>query len=368
MSSADPDLASMSVFFLTSSLLLLKVTNSPHRSSGPLLLGYLFNWGLFGVLSVQVYFYYLAFPRDRRITRLLVAGIYTLELTQTILLTHDAFDTYARHFGDVAFLNNLQLLPLSTPIFSGLVSCAVQIHYGYVLRMLSGSRLLGFTVAFFSVVQCSAAFIQGVQAFIIKDITALATRSFASETVWLAGSAICDVIIAIGMTFILCRKDTRLPATHALITKLVRLTVETGCLTAVSAIIQMALFMAFRDKTYFACLALALAKLYSNSLLAILNSRIRIEDAHATSGVHRAMGSSLAFYGRNSLSHRVEIPRPSLSLARRNADNPVIDVHVQRHTETWTAEDDSMVPMDCTKSNPESTMKSYDLDYIFSEA
>lgn len=164
-------------------------------------------------------FYFLAFPRDRRVTKSLVSGIYILELAQTVLLTHDAFGTYAVHYGDDSFLNNMQLIPLSVPIFSGLglsflfvssaganmciaVSCAVQMHYGYLLRMLSGSRLLGLTVAFvscsfclwrrkrelieysqFSVIQCSAAFVQGVQAFIINDISALATKAFASETV-----------------------------------------------------------------------------------------------------------------------------------------------------------------------------------------
>lgn len=67
-------------------------------------------------------FYYLAFPKDRRITKWLVCGIYILELTQTILLTHDAFGTYATHYGDDGFLNNMQLIPLSVPIFSGMGS------------------------------------------------------------------------------------------------------------------------------------------------------------------------------------------------------------------------------------------------------
>ncbi|KLO19750.1 hypothetical protein SCHPADRAFT_797781, partial [Schizopora paradoxa] len=248
------------------------------------LLGYLFNWGLFGVLSVQVYFYSLAFPNDRRVTKGLVCGIYILELTQTILLTHDAFSTYASHYGDPSILNKMQLHALSVPIFSGMaVSCAVQMHYGYLLRVLSGSKVLGLSVAFLAIVQCSAAFVQGVQAFIIGEISELASKAFASETVWLAGSAACDLIIASGMTIIvrlrrinLMKKDTHLPATHALIAKLVRVIVETGCLTALSATIQMIIFIRFPNKPYFTCIGMVLAKLYSNSLLAILNSRIRI--------------------------------------------------------------------------------------------
>ncbi|KLO08560.1 hypothetical protein SCHPADRAFT_1000869 [Schizopora paradoxa] len=321
--------------------------------SGPLLLGYLFNWGLFGVLSVQVYFYYLAFPRDRRLTKWLVCGIYILELSQTILLTHDAFGTYAIHYGDDGFLNNMQLIPLSVPIFSGMVSCAVQMHYGYLLRKLSGSRLLGFAVAFFAIAQCTAAFVQGVQAFIVNDISALATKAFASETIWLAGSAICDLIIASGMTYILLQKDTRLPATHALITKLVRVIVETGCLTAVSATIQMALFISLREKPYFTCIGLALAKLYSNSLLAILNSRIRIEGVHSSPGAQVSAGSSFAFYERSANGRRSALPFPRL-----DGNGPhIVDVRIQRQTETWT---------DDNKSKASTTTP--DLDSILSKA
>ncbi|KLO12207.1 hypothetical protein SCHPADRAFT_941394 [Schizopora paradoxa] len=344
----------------------MKIHRRYLRSSGPLLLGYLFNWGLFGVLSVQVYFYHLGFPKDRRSTKIVVAGIYILELTQTILMTRDAFDTYAIHYGDASFLNNIQLLSLSIPIFSGLISCAVQMHYGYMMRMLSGSRLLGLTVAFFSIIQCSAAIVQGVQDFCINELTELSTRAFASETVWLAGSAICDLIIAFGMTFILLRKDTKLPTTHALITKLVRIIVETGCLTAISATTQMALFIIIRDKPYFACLALALAKLYSNSLLAILNSRIHIEGVHADSTIPMTPRSGIAFARQSTTERHMDIPYASTIGRTFDETIPhVVDVRVHRCMETWPVPDDMNLMVD-TKSKG-STM-TQNLDSTLNEA
>ncbi|KLO12204.1 hypothetical protein SCHPADRAFT_431111 [Schizopora paradoxa] len=315
-------------------------------TSGPLLLGYLFNWGLFGVLSVQVYFYYLAFPRDRRMKKLLVAGIYLLELAQTILMTHDAFGTYAIHYGDVSFLYNLQLLPFSIPFLSALVSCAVQMHYGYLLRILSGSRILGLTVAFFAFIQVTAALVQAAQDIVI-DKFPLSSKSFASETVWLSGSVICDLIIAFAMTYILMRKDTGFPATHALISKLVRIVVETGCLTAVTTIVTLVLFITVPDKGYYPCLTMVLAKLYSNSLLAILNSRIRIEGVHSHPSVQMAAGSSLDFYGRNTAGHRAALP----FAGAMEVGPHIVDVHNQRHTETWDASDDMhIIPIFRTRS------------------
>ena len=111
----------------------------------------------------------------------------------------------------------------------------------------------------------------------------------------------------------------------------------------------MALFISIRDKPYFACLALALAKLYSNSLLAILNSRIRIEGVHVTSSTQMAPGSGIAFAGQNTTDRRLDLPYANAGTIGRIVDNTVphtVDVRVHRCTETWPVPDDSdMIPM-----------------------
>ncbi|PFH48145.1 hypothetical protein AMATHDRAFT_107132, partial [Amanita thiersii Skay4041] len=52
-------------------------------------LGNLLNWWLFGALSVQIYLYYLAFPKDRIWNKVIVYTIYFLEVVHTIVLTVD---------------------------------------------------------------------------------------------------------------------------------------------------------------------------------------------------------------------------------------------------------------------------------------
>ncbi|KIL71301.1 hypothetical protein M378DRAFT_211073, partial [Amanita muscaria Koide BX008] len=46
--------------------------------------GNLINWLLHGVLTVQVYLYYLAFPNDRKWTKAAVYTVYILETIQVI--------------------------------------------------------------------------------------------------------------------------------------------------------------------------------------------------------------------------------------------------------------------------------------------
>ncbi|KIJ36587.1 hypothetical protein M422DRAFT_124423, partial [Sphaerobolus stellatus SS14] len=94
--------------------------------------------------------------------------------------------------------------------------------------------------------------------------------------VWLAGSAACDVTIAISMTYYLSRKETHLKRTSAVINRLIRLTIETGSLTATVAIVDITLYLVFPHQDYHTAPALTLAKLYSNTLLVVFNSRLRI--------------------------------------------------------------------------------------------
>ncbi|KAJ7142366.1 hypothetical protein C8R44DRAFT_603564 [Mycena epipterygia] len=69
------------------------------------LIGYLLHWALFGTLTIQLYLYYEAFPHDRLSTKCLVYTVFAIELVQTILITHDAFQTFGYGYGDIARLS-----------------------------------------------------------------------------------------------------------------------------------------------------------------------------------------------------------------------------------------------------------------------
>ncbi|KAF8879468.1 hypothetical protein BD779DRAFT_1150238 [Infundibulicybe gibba] len=247
-------------------------------STGPLLLGYLFNWGLYGILSVQVYLYYLAFPKDRLSTKCLVFGTYLVETIQTILITHDIYDSFGSGFGNLTVLGSIQLEWLGVPIISGIVACAVQIFFAYRIFILSRSKLLGSVVCVIAVTQCGAGIAQGIQALQLHDFSNAQTKAFVSCIIWGAGSAGCDIIITISMTYYLSKTEASFKSGCTWITRLIWLTIGTGAMTAVVATVGIALFLAFPQKTYFQTSSLIQAKLYSNTLVVIFNSRIRLVD------------------------------------------------------------------------------------------
>ncbi|KAK0183624.1 hypothetical protein F5146DRAFT_1230723 [Armillaria mellea] len=263
--------------------------------SGPLIVGYLLHWGLFGTLSVQLYLYYLAFPRDRKFTKCLVYGIYIVEFVQTMLFTHDAFATFGYGFGDFDALTGMSFNWITVPIMSGAAACVGQVFYAYRIFILSKSRIIPTFIICVSMASFIAAIITGVFCFPVDNIIELENRKMSIAVGIMCGaSALCDIVIASCMTyyvssfshtvilvkvdtiFQLMRSTTGFLHTRMLVTKLIRLTVETGFVTAAVALTTFILFFVFPHQAFYGTPAFVLSKLYANTALMVLNSRIRI--------------------------------------------------------------------------------------------
>jgi len=183
------------------------------------------------------------------------------------------------------------------PVLSGVVSWIVQFYYAYRLRIISGSKWLGCFIVQISVVQGAAAIITGVRSCMDKNFLVMATDETVKITVyiWTIGSVVCDVTIALSMTIVLLRSVTGISRTHKTVTKLVRLVVETGCLTAFAAILTLVLFAAMKRSLYFITSMTCWAKLYSNSLLVIFNNRIQTRFMDDQTGMEWSLGPAMSF-------------------------------------------------------------------------
>ncbi|KAK0484817.1 hypothetical protein IW261DRAFT_1560495 [Armillaria novae-zelandiae] len=225
--------------------------------SGPIVVGCLLNWGLFGTLSVQLYLYYLAFPDDRRLLKYLVYGIYILEFVQTMVVTRDKFVAFGYGFGDIEALTRMNHSWLTVPIMSAVAAGVGQVFYAYRIFIVSKSRIIPILVICISLTSSVAAVITGIYAFQVGNVINLNNRKTS---------------IAIG----LMRSTHDFRRTRMLVTRIIRLTIETGSMTAVVALLNVILFSVFPHKTFYMTPALLMPKLYTNTVYMVLNSRIRI--------------------------------------------------------------------------------------------
>ncbi|KAK0454345.1 hypothetical protein EV421DRAFT_1896271 [Armillaria borealis] len=214
-----------------------------ERLSGPEIVAYLLHWGLFGTLSVQLYLYYLAFPKDRNFTKYLVYGVYIVEFVQTMFVTHDALAMFGYGFGDLEALTRMDFNWLVVPVMGGVVACVGQVFYAYRIFILSRSRIVPAFVTCVSSTSSVAAILTGVYTFEAGDVTKLNNRKMSIAIgIWCGGSALCDVVIAISV-----------------VVKL-----------------SLILFIVFPHQTFYGTPMFIMPKLYANTVYMVLNSRIRI--------------------------------------------------------------------------------------------
>ncbi|KAF8970423.1 hypothetical protein BDZ97DRAFT_1652662, partial [Flammula alnicola] len=270
------------------------------------LLAGLLNSGLFGILTVQVYVYYLAFPKDRVVTRTLVYWVYLLEASQTILLMHDLFKTFALGFADLASLDEVNTLWFSVPILTGIVTFTCQSFYAYRISLLMQNKAVVCVIACCCLVQLGAGIALGIQVKLIGHLSGLYGRNVLTTlAVWYPSSALCDVLVAVCMTYTLSRSETNILKTSQFLKGIIRLTVETGTLTAATAIVSLILAFLPGHLSYYDTSVSVLSKLYSNSMMVLLNNRIII--GHKDEDVKHMEISVLRFHpGRRNSSIHLE--------------------------------------------------------------
>ncbi|KAF5310292.1 hypothetical protein D9619_010135 [Psilocybe cf. subviscida] len=246
--------------------------------TGPLFLSALFHWGLFGVLCTQFLIYISAFPRDPRRNRLFVYAVFTLEIIQTIILTKSYFDTFASGFGDPEAYDRTGAIWFSVPFMSGIVAFLAEIFYAMRLYLLSESYRVPIVVCVLAVIQAGGAISCAVVVKEARLFSQIPQAAFSiTSGIWTGGSALCDIVIAYYMTrYLWKRRNVGTETTQLVVKRIIRMVLETGTVTAVVAVVLLVLTMLPNHVSYYQVPAAILALLYSNSMLALLNSRINL--------------------------------------------------------------------------------------------
>ncbi|KAH9481921.1 hypothetical protein JR316_0006451 [Psilocybe cubensis] len=109
--------------------------------------------------------------------------------------------------------------------------------------------------------------------FFSKIVT---NASRTSSMLWLGGEVVCDICIAVCMFHLLRRaKVEKTGSTRNHAQRIIKLTVETGGMTATVALLDVLLILIHRGAKYdYQPTTAAVSKLYSNTLLLSLNSRV----------------------------------------------------------------------------------------------
>ncbi|PFH47010.1 hypothetical protein AMATHDRAFT_50616 [Amanita thiersii Skay4041] len=261
-------------------------------SKASFLTGIILSWNLYGILTVQTYLYYLAFPKDRKWTKCVVYAIYVLETVHTVIVTI-GYNTFvdiplAHPPVPIGQIVSNSLMFIFIPVTGGLaisesidgnpVSLITTSVYAYRIRVVTQSRIVAWVLLVLSCVQFIAAVI-----FVAGPISGSAIREYISwltgdgslvlkrrnpimAYIWLGVSVVCDVTVATIMVYALSKERILSKEMRWRISKLLRLTMETGAVTATSS----------WTKALYLVPMIILSKVYANALMVLLNNRMSI--------------------------------------------------------------------------------------------
>ncbi|KAJ6573440.1 hypothetical protein DFH09DRAFT_1151871 [Mycena vulgaris] len=251
---------------------------------GPMLIGVLLNTTLYGVtnadLVIQILIYYNRYKQDRKWVRYLV--LYLL-VAETVNVVFDIGLIYEPLIFRYATARALVVSPLllrpgtsciccvgsSESFILVAISMPVQLFVAWRVKMLTQSYFVPILIAVLAIVSFGGGLSVTIMVSLRPEYAGFGNFHPFVMT-WLSSSAACDVILSMALIYSLRTRKTGAGATDRYVDRIICLTVQTGSITAIAAMLDLLVF--FFTPIQFIW-DLPLSKLYSNALLSTLNTR-----------------------------------------------------------------------------------------------
>ncbi|THH20335.1 hypothetical protein EW146_g1021 [Bondarzewia mesenterica] len=300
--------------------------NFARTVQGPTLIGVFFNLMLYGIFLSQAHIYFSNYKSDQRWFKIFIGSLVILETVNSIFAMYYSYDRLVNNFGNM----NAQAVSNwafgISPLTNGIIGMGVQLFFAWRVRVLTTKVWAMVLIAFLSIISCLGAISIFFIAAILVPSPTVAAASFVRPViiVWLVFSATADTLISTVMVYHLRKHKTGFVSTDDTIDKIIRLTVQTGLITSIWAIVDLGVYLG--DPTaHHEIFNLALAKLYTNSLLSSLNAR---QGWKYNSSADNSGGRSMEAK-QHRLGHH---PRPSNAVNLAPASiRPEVFVNIESH-------------------------------------
>lgn len=242
---------------------------------GALYIGVLFATLFQGILTIQTYVYYESFPEDSIWLKSLVGTVWCVDLIHLIFVGHAVYYYLVIHWGDTDVLKFSIWTFDAHLVLLGLASILCQSFFIRRIWIFSNRNI---PLLLFLTAICMTVFILAIYASAM-DIKVPSTSEFLvlkpQVTALFSIGAGSDVIIALLMCYYLRKQNSNstFARTHSIISLLIKYTVTTGLATSALAVACLITFFAVPESFVFIAMHLSLGRMYTNALLATLNSR-----------------------------------------------------------------------------------------------
>jgi hypothetical protein len=251
---------------------------------GPITAGILLYEVLFGILISQVFVYFQSFPKDRVWIKYLVGGTGIVMASHALLMGAALFNISVNEFGSLEMITQSRF-PLSFFValhISIFIDMVVQAFFTVRLWKMSGQTWMPCVAGIFILGKAASGWLVTTQMTILKSLALFIEPWGWAVNTTLACATAGDVFTAVALTFVFYSKqDLGLhKKTEALLQTLIKWTVNTGIIIGVATLVVNILFLAMKGNLAWLGLHMLLPVVYTNSMLACLNSRRLLDTSH----------------------------------------------------------------------------------------
>ncbi|KAH7924645.1 hypothetical protein BV22DRAFT_493211 [Leucogyrophana mollusca] len=245
-------------------------------TDGAELLATFVSVALWGTTCMQSLIYFVNYPNDKAILKVLVVWLWLVDTTHETLIVEGVYTSIITDFCNYARIETVVPEYIWQVLLTSLVALPSQVFFTYRISQFSGRKWI-----FFALLAPLATFeLAGGLAFIaLGTITptdqALVSVRLSSIFTAVQGTAAgVDITIAAGLVYLLhASRESALPRSRSILQKLMILSINTGIWTALFAIFTLITILAYKDNLIYVALYFPLCPLYCNTVLANLNAR-----------------------------------------------------------------------------------------------
>ncbi|KAF9447782.1 hypothetical protein P691DRAFT_801836 [Macrolepiota fuliginosa MF-IS2] len=243
---------------------------------GALFLGVLAAMFLFGITTLQMYWYYHLYPKDSQLHKYSVAILWSLDTLHLALTIHAVYTYIVNGFGNILGLEHISWsikLQVSVNVVIILV-----VHSLYALRVWILGEYhrggVGYLVAFVLVGGFVIGAVLAYQIYTIHTYAELGRISWVINSAFATATGI-DFIITASMCYYLWKSQAPASRLNSRISTIIQYTLSSGLLTSACSLSALFSYILLSNTFVFLGLQFILTKLYVASFLTMLNARKR---------------------------------------------------------------------------------------------
>ncbi|EIM85962.1 uncharacterized protein STEHIDRAFT_168988 [Stereum hirsutum FP-91666 SS1] len=238
---------------------------------GPIFIGTMINVVLWGISITQTYIYFSSFKKDPLWMKLVVVLITLADAMNSIFDMQYIYHSLVDHYNDPAAIQKANWVFATDPAMTSIIGTITQLFFAWRVHVLTKNRIAVALLFVGSIISCLGGIATSIAIGIVPKW--LEFQKFEIPViVWLTVSALVDTTIAVILVWHLRNNKRGFKKSDDLLDKLIRVTVQTGLITSVWAIIDLGVYLGIASGVHL-IFNFPLSKLYSNSLLSSLNSR-----------------------------------------------------------------------------------------------